>query len=182
MTSWLPGYPAAVGGLESGPEVWRTDNLFGGPARILAGPAAGLDLLVLDAPHLFARPGNPYLGPDGRDWPDNAMRFGALAWAAARIGLGEVPAYRPGIVHGHDWQAGLAMAYLAYDGRPRPATVMTVHNLAFQGHFPADLLGALSLPPQAFARRCRVLRRHRFSQSRSAIRRSHHDRVADLCA
>ena len=57
-------------------------DLFGGTARILAGTAAGLDLFVLDAPHLYDRPGDPYRGPDGRDWPDNALRFAALAQAA----------------------------------------------------------------------------------------------------
>ena len=53
------------------------------PARLLAAHSPGLDLLVLDAPQLYARPGNPYTGPDGTDWPDNALRFGALAAAAA---------------------------------------------------------------------------------------------------
>ena len=49
-----------------------------------------------------------------------------------------VPAFVPDVVHAHDWQAGLAPAYLHYDGRPRPGTVMTVHNLAYQGKFPAS--------------------------------------------
>ena len=71
-----------------------------------------------------------------QDWPDNALRFAALARMAADIGLGAIPAFVPDIVHAHDWQAGLAPAYLHYSGRPRPGTVMTVHNLAFQGQFP----------------------------------------------
>jgi hypothetical protein len=79
------------------------------PAR-----AAGLDLFVIDAPHLFDRPGNPYLGPDGLDWPDNALRFAALARVGADIGLGAVAAFRPDVVHAHDWQAALAPAYLHY--------------------------------------------------------------------
>ena len=147
----VPGYPAALGGLANAREIWRAEKFFGAQARVLAGMAAGLDLFVLDAPHLFARPGNPYMGPDGRDWPDNALRFGALGRAAAHIGLGDVRGFAPDIIHGHDWQAGLTMAYLAFAGRPRPRTMMTVHNLAFQGQFPAELLGALSLPPQAYS-------------------------------
>ena len=67
-------------------------DLFGGPARVLAGKAAGLDLFAIDAPHLFDRPGNPYLGPDGLDWPDNARRFAALARVGADIGLGAIDA------------------------------------------------------------------------------------------
>jgi starch synthase len=125
-------------------------DLFGGNARVLAGRAAGLDLLVIDAPHLFDRPGGPYIGPDGRDWPDNAFRFGALGWVAAKIGGGDVPAFVPDIVHCHDWQPSLAPAYLAYgQGRPCPC-IVTIHNLAYQGQFPAGLLDALRLPPHSF--------------------------------
>jgi starch synthase len=54
------------------------------------------------------------------------------------------------VVHAHDWQAGLAPAYLHYAGGARPGTVVTVHNLAFQGSFPAHLLSSLGLPPQSF--------------------------------
>jgi starch synthase len=78
------------------------------------------------------------------------MRFGALAWTAARIGLGDVAGYRPDVIHAHDWQAALTFAYLAYAGVARPKTVLTVHNLAFQGHFPAQLLSALRLPERAY--------------------------------
>jgi starch synthase len=68
-----------------------------------------------------------------------------------RVGLGEIAGYRPDIIHVHDWQAALAMAYLAYQDERRPATVLTVHNLAYQGQFPADLLERLRLPPHAFS-------------------------------
>jgi len=147
----VPGYPDVKAAIGWADVVLTIDDLFGGPARLIAARAGGLDLFVLDAPHLFDRPGNPYSSPDGGDWPDNAFRFGALGWMASRIGLGEVAGFVPNIVHGHDWQAGLTMAYLAYDGRPRPATVMTLHNLAYQGQFSADLLERLRLPPQAFS-------------------------------
>jgi starch synthase len=69
---------------------------------------------------------------------------------AASLGQGLLPRYRPAIVHAHDWQTGLTAAYLAYDGGPRPASVFTIHNLAFQGQFDARLLASLGLPPQAF--------------------------------
>jgi starch synthase len=151
IVSCVPGYPAVLGKLAGAGIVHSYDDLFGGPARILMGEAAGLAILALDAPHLFDRPGNPYSGPDGQDWPDNAFRFAALGRAAADIGLGSVAAFRPDIVHLHDWQAGMAAAYLRYAGRPRPGLVTTVHNMAFQGHVPAYLLGLLGLPPEAFA-------------------------------
>ena len=146
-----PGYPAILAKLEAGEPAHAYADLFGGPARVLAGKAAGLDLFVLDAPHLFDRPGNPYLGPDGRDWPDNALRFAALARVGADIGKGALPGFTPKIVHAHDWQAALAPAYLHYDGGARPAVVLTVHNLAFQGHYPAAVFGRLGLPARAMA-------------------------------
>ncbi len=150
MRLLLPGYPAVMGALEGARTVHRLGDLFGGPARVLAGKAAGLRLFALDAPHLFDRPGNPYLGPDGLDWPDNAQRFAALSQAAAALGGGGVPGFVPDIVHAHDWQAGLAPAYLHYAGGSRPGTVMTVHNLAFPGRAPAALLAALGLPASSF--------------------------------
>jgi starch synthase len=151
----VPGYPAVMKALKEsgGPEakaVKTLPDLFGGPARILAGTAMGLELYVIDAPHLYDRPGGPYSGAGGRDYPDNALRFAALGKVGAAIGLGLVPRYRPAIVHAHDWQAGLTAAYLTYDGRPRPGTVMTVHNLAFQGQFDRRLLATLGLPTRAY--------------------------------
>jgi len=108
------------------------------------------DLFILDAPHLFARPGNPYVAPDGADWPDNAIRFAALGRTAAEIGAGAIPAFVPDVVHAHDWQAGLTHAFLHYSERLRPATIMTVHNLAYQGKFPREMLSDIGLPPESF--------------------------------
>jgi starch synthase len=147
----LPGYPAVQAKLESAEPACAYAKLFGGPARVLAGRAAGLDLFVLDAPHLFERAGNPYLGPDGRDWGDNAHRFAALARVGADLAKGAVPGYAPDVVHAHDWQTALTPVYLHYDGGPRPKTIITIHNLAFQGHFPASVLKAIGLPASAMS-------------------------------
>jgi len=149
-TTLVPGYPAVMGAIRSADPLLTVDDLFGGGARVLRSAVADLDLFVLDAPHLFDRPGNPYTAPNGDDWPDNAFRFGALAWIAAQIGLGQAAGYAPDIMHAHDWQAALAFGYLAYQDRRRPPTVLTVHNLAYQGQFPAELLQQLRLPGHAF--------------------------------
>ncbi len=146
----LPGYPAVLGALGAADEVWSFADLAGAPARLLAGTAGGLDILALDAPHLFARPGTPYAAPDGADWPDNAQRFAALARVGADIAGGMLADWRPAVAHAHDWQAALLAAYLHYAGTPVPS-VLTVHNLAFQGQFPATLLAELGLPPHAYA-------------------------------
>jgi starch synthase len=147
----LPGYPRVTDALREAETVWASGQVFGGPARLLAGRAGGLDLFVLDAPHLFARHGNPYVAPGGHDWPDNPLRFAALARVGASIAQGLLPAWQPRVVHAHDWQAALLPAYLYYDGLPpRAGSVITVHNLAFQGQFPAALLASLGLPPWSF--------------------------------
>jgi starch synthase len=145
----VPAYPAVLAKLANAQPAHAYDDLFGGPARVIAGKASGLDLFAIDAPHLYDRPGNPYLGPDGLNWPDNAQRFAALARVGADIGLGAIDAFRPQVVHAHDWQAALAAAYLNYADGPRPGVVITIHNIAFQGHFPMSVFGELGLPPQA---------------------------------
>ena len=149
MRTLLPGYPAVMAKLAGAEAVHAYPALAGGPARVLAAKVAGLDLFVLDAPHLFNRPGNPYLGPDGRDWPDNAFRFAALARAGADLAKGAVANYVADVAHAHDWQAALAPVYLHYDGGARPATVLTIHNMAFQGHYYGLPLASLGLPDSA---------------------------------
>ncbi|HME85437.1 MAG TPA: glycogen synthase GlgA [Roseiarcus sp.] len=145
----VPAYPAVRAKLAEVSTAGEYSDLFGGPARVLAGAAAGLDLFAIDAPHLYDRPGNPYLRPDGLDWPDNARRFAALARVGADIGLGAIGAFRPEVVHAHDWQAALTPAYLHFASGLRPATVVTIHNLAFQGHFPLSAFWELGLPERA---------------------------------
>lgn len=147
----VPGYPKVLAGTGGLAELWRFPNLFGGPAVLRAGTAAGLDLLVLDAPHLYDRPGDLYRGPDGRDWPDNDLRFAALGWVAGWIGKHHLPDFRPDVVHAHDWQAGLAPAYLKYWHGPGARSVATIHNIAFQGQFGPDLFPRLDLPAAAFS-------------------------------
>jgi starch synthase len=146
----VPGYPSVMNSLGLVEGVIHLPHFFGAEARLLRATSCELGLFVLDAPHLFSRAGNPYLRADGADWPDNALRFAALARIAADIGLGFVSSFVPDIVHAHDWHAALALAYMHYSNRRRPATVMTVHNLAYQGVFPREMLAAIDLPPQSF--------------------------------
>lgn len=147
--SLVPAYPAVMAAMQHPEVIHQYTDLFGGPARLLRGRAKGLDIIALDARHLFDRVGNPYLGPDGKDWPDNAQRFAGLARAAADVGQGKVAAFVPDILHLHDWQAALAAVYVKFEGGPR--TIITVHNIAFQGQFPVSVFGFLGLPPAAYA-------------------------------
>jgi starch synthase len=137
----VPGYPAMLVASEA-----RYGELRRGTTP------AGVPLYVLDRPALYDRPGSPYLGPDGLDWPDNHLRFAALCRAAACFRDPFDDGWTPDIIHGHDWQAGLTPAYLAWGGgHPDVRTVMTIHNLAFQGLFPATVLGEVGLPPASYA-------------------------------
>ena len=118
------------------------------PVRLLEGtlPGTRVKLWLLDFPPAYDRPGNPYLNAYGHPWHDNAARFALLARAAVAVALGRAGlAWRPDIVHCHDWQSGLVPALLSSEPA-RPATVFTVHNLAYQGLFGRDTFDALGLP------------------------------------
>jgi starch synthase len=123
------------------------------PASTLceASSPEGLPLLIIDCAALYDRPGGPYQTPGGSDWPDNLLRFGLLSKIAALLASDASPlAWRPQVLHCNDWQTGLAPAYLAYR-LPGPApSVMTIHNLSFQGVFPPASLAPLDLPTHAF--------------------------------
>jgi starch synthase len=149
MRVLLPAYRALRAGAEGWPVVWEESDLWGGPGRVLAGEAGGVPVLLLDAPHLYDRAGGPYAGPHG-DHPDSAVRFAALSWVGARIAREGLAGWKPDICHAHDWQAGLAPAYLAYGGARGCRSVITIHNIAFQGLTPAHMLGVLRLPAHAY--------------------------------
>ena len=147
----IPGYPGVAQKLKRRKPVATFDDLFGGRATIVQGAAEGLDLLVLDAPHLYDRPGGAYADAGGSDWDDNWRRFAALGKAAATIAGGAIDGYVPDLVHAHDWQAAIAPAYIRFGGERPVPTVMTVHNLAFQGQFPLWIFGQLGLPDAALS-------------------------------
>lgn len=143
----IPGYQSVMGRLKTPKPKVKFDDLFGGPAQVLTTRTSGLDLLVLDAPHLFDRGGGPYLGEDGNDWPDNPERFAALSFAAAHVATNGIGRWRPDIIHGHDWQAGFIPEYLqSMSGNDHGVPfVFTIHNIAFHGNTGADRLEALRL-------------------------------------
>lgn len=150
VTTLLPGYPAVMTALGAARTARTLPDLFGGPARLVRGTAAGLDVIAVDAPHLFARPGNPYQTGDGTPWGDNAERFAALGATASLVATEGLRGLKFDLVHAHDWQGGLACAYLRFAARQVPS-VFTIHNMAFQGQFPASIFPRLGLPAVAFA-------------------------------
>jgi len=145
----LPAYPETIARI--GPTVATDDVLLPGsqqPVRVLRGAlqSAGLSTYLVDAPWLFDRPGNPYVAPDGHDWPDNPQRFALFCRAIVecaqdRFGL----RWRPNIVHCNDWQTGLVAPLLKREPIS-PASIFTIHNLAYQGLFDSSQFQALGLP------------------------------------
>jgi starch synthase len=146
MTTLLPGYPEVLAATDQRSVVHRWRDLLGTPATLREGRLGDHRLLALDAPDLFARPGGPYADATGRDWSDNWRRFAALGRAAADL----VPAMGFAVVHAHDWQAAMAAAYLRYDAAPA-RSVVTIHNIAFQGRYDAAIFPQLGLPADAFS-------------------------------
>lgn len=149
MRVLMPAYRSLRPRIADWPEVWREEGLWGGAGIVRQGVVEGVTVLALDAPHLFDREGGPYGGPHG-DWWDNPQRFAALSWVAARIAREGLADWKPDVLHAHDWQAGLAPAYLAFGGAGGVGTVITIHNIAFQGWAPSTLLGELRLPRSEF--------------------------------
>lgn len=147
----MPGYPGAREQLVAAHVAADLGEVLpGAPVRLVAGwsPDSGLPGWLVDCPPLYHRPGTLYQDPEGRDWPDNALRFGLLCHVAALLGSGRAGVdWRPDIVHANDWHTGLVPLLLGQAGPDRPRTVFTVHNVAFQGNFPLAVAEGLQLPP-----------------------------------
>jgi starch synthase len=132
----VPGYPQVMANAENLQKI--ADLPFdGGQVSLLEGQCGPqqVPLYVVDAPRWFDRPGNPYLTPEGYNWPDNADRFMLFCQASVLLAMNKAGLdWKPDIVHANDWQTGL-IAPLLQPEPNRPATLFTIHNLAYQGLF-----------------------------------------------
>ena len=150
----LPGYPAVLRSAAHRRPVGAIAAIHGLPAATLheAPLPSGVPALIVECAALYDRDGGPYQDAQGLDWEDNALRFGLFSRAAALLASAGSPLeWRPQVLQCNDWQTGLAPAHLHFAGGDRAATVMGVHNLAFQGLFPAATLGQVGLPEAAYA-------------------------------
>lgn len=151
----VPGYPALLAAFAQRRTLAQVEQPGGQllPAAISqVALRPGLELLLLECPACYERHGGPYQDRTGRDWADNALRFGLLSKVAALLASRDTPlGWRPHVLHCNDWQSALAPAYLRYRHPAAAASVTTIHNLAFQGLFPATKLEALDLPASALA-------------------------------
>jgi starch synthase len=149
----LPGYDKVLAKLPEAREVARFTGLPGlADSRLLEATLPGSDtpVYVLDCPAYYVREGGPYHDITGVDHKDNALRFGLLSRVAAILSSPTTPlAWRPDLLHCNDWQTGLAPAWVAFDGHA-VATIITIHNLAFQGIFAPEVAVQLGLPHDCF--------------------------------
>ncbi len=150
----IPGYPEVLSKCRDTKPFATLDNPFApGDVQLLEShlPDTDLPVLIVAYDAFFNRPGGPYQTSAGSDWPDNALRFGLLSYVAAWLGSsGNTSAWQPDIVHCNDWQTGLAPAYLRFWQGRKARSILTIHNLAYQGVFGAEMLHALQLPPESF--------------------------------
>ena len=149
----VPGFPEFKHGIFDQHLVAELPAKFGARSvKLMFGkmPDTGIPVYYIDAPDLYDRQGNPYNDQNGQPYADNHLRFALLGWCAARIVEGFDWFWKPDIVHGHDWHAGLAFAYIKAlewnSGQRAVGTVFTVHNMAYQGNFPAYVFSELDLP------------------------------------
>src|SRR5947199_128682 len=154
VTVCMPGYrPAlrAAGALAPGTRLHAPIGSRMEPAEMVCAPGSPVPTVLVRADRYFDRDG--LYGEGGREWPDNDERFaffcrGALEWLRAE---GEPP----DVLHVHEWQAALAPAFLRgtaelYPELARVRTVLTLHNLAYQGRFPAARWHLLNLDARYF--------------------------------
>ena len=140
----LPLYPSVAEKIgETGHVAYH--HTFAGDIEIRYADYNGVGLYLIDAPQLYRRDGNPYHDQYYADYGDNYLRFGLLGWVGASLAAGADSWWKPDLVHGHDWQSGLAFAYLqAWDIPVK--TVFTIHNIAYAGIFSGHHLAELGLP------------------------------------
>lgn len=149
MRLLLPGYPSALEAAINKSVVIEINDFMGcGVTRLIIArtPDTGLPVWLLDCPRLFQRRGL-YWDKFGADWPDNWLRYCVLNHAAVRLACGEwAPGWRADVVHANDWHAGLVAPLIAAVQGKKPGVIFTIHNLAYQGLFPAHIFPQLGFP------------------------------------
>lgn len=145
----LPAYRDVLSTI-SKQKVIATHSYYNLPVKIIETRLPGSKVIVwlVDCPALFDRPGTPYSDQHGKVWDDNALRFTVFCRAAVDIALNKFQIkWQPDVVHCNDWQSGLIPALLSLYEK-RPATLFTIHNLAYQGIFDYQTFIDLQLPDE----------------------------------
>jgi starch synthase len=152
----MPGYTAVLNQLSDLQHITQLSNLpVIDQAELLLGTIADtqVKVIVIKAESLYERDGGPYADSHGQEWLDNPLRFGILAKVAALLSSAQSPLsdWQPDIVHCNDWQTGLAPAYMKLVEHSTAKSVMSLHNMAFQGCYTPGWLSTLALPHANFS-------------------------------
>lgn len=143
----IPAYQSVLSQLKRTREV-AVCRHYGFDIRLLETklPGSRVSVFLVDCPPLFDRPGNPYLDSNAVPWADNALRFALFCQVVVDVALNRLVFDWPvDIVHCNDWQCGLVPALLnQFDNRP--ATLFTIHNLAYMGLYDQQQFIDLGLP------------------------------------
>ena len=145
----LPAYPEVLSKIKT-TKIIADTSYYNLSVNIIETKLPGtlVTVWLVDCPSAFDRPGGPYTDEHGQPWHDNALRFAIFCHAAADLALDKLKVDWPvDIVHCNDWQTGLIPALLSLYST-RPATVFTIHNLAYQGIFDQQTFYDLHLPPE----------------------------------
>lgn len=152
----MPGYPAVlkqltdlqtIGALHHLPHIDHAELLLGTIKE------TRVKVIVIKAAALYERDGGPYADPNGLEWQDNPIRFGVLSKAAAILASDHSPiaGWQPDIVHCNDWQTGLAPAYMQLTEHSKAKSIISLHNMAFQGCYAPHWVESLGLPSSGFS-------------------------------
>lgn len=110
-------------------------------------PGTKVPVWLVDCPEFFDYPGNPYVDELGKPWLNSAQRFAFFCRITVEVAMNRgYLEWRPDIIHCNDWQTGLVPALLSLEKDLRPATIFTIHNMAYQGLFPKETRVMLNLP------------------------------------
>jgi len=141
----LPGYQSVLEKIPA-PTFIALLTLPLGTVTLCKAEMDGIDVLLVNHDVFTNRAGDPYMSDADRPWPDNALRFALFSQAVCEVAK-TTSASKTDIVHCHDWQTGLVPALLSLDNNA-PATVFTIHNLAYQGNITMSEYNRLNLPDE----------------------------------
>jgi len=156
----IPGYPAVLEKLVKPKLLTTISNIPNiGSINLILGemPETKVPVMAIESAGLYQRDGGPYVDATGKDWDDNPYRFGTLSFVAAILSNEQSPLkdWVPDITHCNDWQSGLTPTFMHFMGAARTQmkqakSVLSIHNLAFQGCYHADWIGRLGLPAESY--------------------------------
>ena len=149
----LPAYSAVLAKLKA-PKTIANISVLGQDCSLITGkmPDSDIEVIAIKNAALYERTGGPYSDENGIDWLDNPLRFGVLSRMASLLCSDNSPIknWLPDLIHCNDWQTGLAPAYMKLLDNSKTKSILSIHNIAFQGCFDATWLKQLELPAAHF--------------------------------